>query len=553
MARNVHWLRSYRRSWLRGDLLAGLTTAAVVIPQAMAYASIAGLGVEFGLYVALVPMLVYALLGTSGPLSVSCTSTIALLTAHQLARIAHTGPGETAAAAATLALLTGAFLVLAGIARLGFIASFISDPVLIGFKGGIGLVIVASQVPTLLGVDVEHLGFFDEIVMLAGRLGDTHLPTLALACAMFALLFGVRRLAPSAPAPLIAIATGIGVAALFGLKESGIALTGRIPPGIPMPRLPDLSLVHSLWPGALGIALMSFAESIAAGRAFARVDDPRPAPNREMAALGAANIAGSFFHSFPAGGGTTQTAVNAGAGARTQLAALVTVSVVAATLLFLAPLIGFLPQVTLAAVVTVTTLPLLGPSGFRAILAIRRTEFYWALAACLGVILLGTLEGILVAVALSIMTLLHQANNPLVYALGRKPGTEVFRPLTGQHPQDETLPGLLIVRTEGLMTFASVPAVAERMEEMVREASPRVVIFDCSAIPDFEYTALQRMIESERRLAKAGIALWLCSLNPSALEVVERSALGARLGHAQMFFNLQAAVAAFEAQAAANG
>ncbi len=546
---NPHWPLNYRREWLRPDIVAGLTAAAVVIPQAMAYAAIAGLRVEFGLYVALIPMLVYALLGTSSSLSVSCTSTIAILTAHQLALVAgDRGPAEVAAAAATLALLTGGFLLLAGVARLGFVANFISDPVLTGFKCGIGVVIVLSQLPRLLGIHIDSGKFFHNVLAILDDLPQTHLPTLLLSLATVALLLGLRRFVPRAPAPLIVVAAGIVTAAFFGLASEGIALTGSIPSGIPAPALPDLALASALWPGALGIALMSFTESIAAGRAFARDDEPRPAPARELIALGAANVAGSFFHSLPAGGGTSQTAVNAAAGARTQAAALVTCAVVLATLLFLSPVIALLPHAVLAAVVIVTTLALLDPKDFRAIARVRHTEFWWAVAACAGVILLGTLQGIAVAVAISILTLFYQANQPLVYAMGRKPGTDVYRPLSTEHREDETIPGLLIVRTEGRMTFANATQVSERIVTLIEAAQPQVVILECSGIPDFEYTALRTLNNAERKLAQRGIGLWLSALNPAALAVVNRSPLGATLGRERMHFNLQRAVAAYAAR-----
>jgi len=363
---------------------------------------------------------------------------------------------------------------------------------------------------------------------------------------MLAILLGMERFFPKTPAPLVAVVLGVAAARFLGLNLFGVALTGHIPAGIPTPAIPDLSLVRALWPGALGMALMSFTESIAAGRAFAAHNDPPPLPNRELIALGAANLAGSFFQCFPAGGGTSQTAVNSRAGARTQVAALVTVAMVLATLLFLSPLISLLPQATLAAVVVVTTLPLLSTAGFRSILAVRRTEFLWALATCVGVVVLGTLRGILVAVAISLLTLLYQANHPLVYAVRRKPGTDVFRPESGDHPDDETIPGLLIVRTEGRMTFASAPQVRQRLRALVEEAKPEVVILECSAIPDFEYTALQALIEAERKLREGGVALWLTALNPQALNVVERSSLGQALGSGRMFFNLREAVTAFE-------
>jgi SulP family sulfate permease len=532
---------------MRFDVLAGLTTAAVVIPKSMAYAIIAGLPVEAGLYVALVPMFVYAILGTSRTLSVSTTTTIAILTGTQLALAVPDGdPARMMAAASALALLAGGFLLLAGILRLGFLANFISDPVLTGFKAGIGLVIVLDQLPKLLGVHMEKGGFFHNIVAIQQQISHANFPTLILAALMLGLLFGMERLLPRMPAPLVAVALGIAAAGLLGLQQAGVALTGKTPAGIPMPALPDYTLFPNLWQGAIGIALMSFTESIAAGRAFVRQDEPLPIPNRELIALGAANIAGSFFHIFPAGGGTSQTAVNFGAGARSQFAALVTLGVVIATLLFLSPLISLLPQATLAAIVVATSLPLLDPAEFKSILHIRRTEFVWALVACAGVVLLGTLQGILIAIAISVLTLLYYSTHPPVYAVGRKPGTEIFRPLTGEHPEDETLPGLLILRTEGFMNFASAPRVGVQMRPLISESGAKVVILEMSAVPDLEYTALRALTSMEATLRSSGITLWLAGLNPEVLKVVERSPLGELLGPARIFANLREAVHAYE-------
>ena len=540
-------LSGYQKSWFRFDAVAGLTTAAVVIPKSMACASIAGLPVQAGLYVALVPMLVYALLGTSRPLSVSTTSTIAILTAAEL-ELAVPG-GDSAhlmIAAATLALLVGALLAAAALLRLGFLANFISDPILTGFKAGVGVVIVVGQVPKLLGVHIHSRNFFHDVISTLQQVPDANAATLILAAATLVVLLGLEHWRPQTPAPLVAVIIGIAAAGFLGLRESGVALTGPIRAGLPGPALPDLALLKVLWPGALGIALMSFTESIAAGRAFARHTDPPPVLNRELIALGAANIAGSFFQSLPAGGGTSQTAVNSRAGARTQVAELVTVAIVVATLLFLSPLISLLPQATLAAVVVVTSAPLLSTTDFRSILAVRRTEFMWALAAFAGVVLLGTLEGILVAIAISVLTLFYEANHPLVYSLRRKPGTDVFRPWSADHPADETIAGLLIVRTEGRMTFASAPQARERLAALVDEVHPQVVILECSAIPDFEYTALQALIKAEERLREHGIELWLTALNPEAYKVVKRSPLGRALGAERMFFKLDDAVAVFE-------
>ena len=540
------WLQSYSREWLRFDVVAAITTAAVVIPQAMAYATIAGLPVEVGLYTAFIPMVIYAILGTSRPLSFSTTSTIAILVAAQLATLGPGGdPGRLIVAASTLALLVGAFLLLAGIFRMGFIANFISDPVLTGFKAGVGLVILVGQAPKLLGVHFDKGPFFQTIFSIFQHLPQASPPTLLLALVTLTLVFGLKHFLPRAPAPLFAVVLGIAASGLLVLKQSGVELVGNIPSGLPTPVLPDLSLIGKLWPGALGISLMAYIESIAAGRAFIRHGDSLPDSNRELIALGVANLAGSFFRIIPAGGGTSQTAVNDKAGARTQLAEVVTAVIVLAALLFLSPLFSLMPQATLAAVVVASAVGLVSPKEFRAILQIRYAEFWWAVIAFAGVAVLGTLQGILVAVAISLMTLMFAANHPPIYALGRKPGTDVFRPLSTEHPEDETFPGLLIVRTEGMMTFASAPRIKDRLWALIEEANPRVLLFDLSAVPNIEYTALKRLGDFEEKLKEMGITLWLVALNPKALNLVKRSSVFTTLGYELMFFNVEQAVEAY--------
>lgn len=444
------WLFSYQKSWLRSDLIAGLTSAAVVIPKAMAYATIAGLPVQVGLYTVLVPMAIYAVMGTSRPLSVSSTTTIAVLTAAELGRVAPGGdPSSLFRASATLTLMVGVFLVLASLLRLGFIAEFISEPVLVGFKAGIGVVIVLDQVPKILGIHISKGSFFHDVAAIVQGIRETSLTTFAVGLVAIILLVGFERFLPRVPAPLIAVATGIAAAYLLGLGAHGVGLVGRIPQGLPSMTPPDFSLLQELWPGALGIALMSFTETAAAGRAFANSEEPHPRANRELLATGVANVGGAFVGAMPAGGGTSQTAVNRLAGARSQLAALVTVAVALATLLLLAPFLSLMPQATLAAVVIVYSLGLIRPIEFREILQIRRTEFIWALAAFAGVIVLGTLKGIIAAIILSLVALASQVADPPVYVLGRKQGSNVFRPRSDEHPEDEAYPGLLLLRLEG--------------------------------------------------------------------------------------------------------
>jgi sulfate permease, SulP family len=535
---------------MRFDILAGLTAAAVVVPKALAYATIAGLPVQIGLYTASVPMIVYALLGTSRVLSVSTTTTLAILTGAELARVAPGGGAELVTASATLAVLVGGLLLLASALRLGFVANFISEPVLTGFKSGIGLVIVVDQIPKLLGIHIEKAGFFRDLLSIVRHLPETSIATLVLALLVLAVILSLERFLPHSPAPLVAIGLAIAASAVLGLNQAGVAVIGAVPGGLPRFVRPRLEIVWAMWPAAAGIALMSFTEGIAAARAFAGAGAPRPRPNRELLSVGLANVAGGLFGAMPAGGGTSQTAVNRKAGARTQRAGLVTAAMALATLVVLGPLIGLMPQAALAAVVVAYSVGLIEPLEFRAILAVRRVEFFWAVIAFVGVVLLGTLQGIVVAVVASLLALAQQAYYPHVHVLGRKRGTDVFRPRSAEHQDDESWPGLLIVRVEGRAFFLNAQRIGDRLWPLVEQSRPLVLLLSCRALVDLEYTALKMLIEAEEKLRQDGVMMWMASLTPEVLKVVQQSALGRTLGRERMFFNVQGAVQHYQQIAA---
>jgi len=538
------WLVSYRRDWLRPEIVAGLTTGAVVIPKAMAYAMMAGLPVQVGLYTALLPMLIYAVLGTSRVLSVSTSTTLAILTAAQLAQVVPNGEHTVVLhALATLTLLVGAALVLACVLRLGFVANFISEPVLVGFRAGIGLVIVVDQLPKVFGIHFTRGTFFQNVIATVHDLPRTSLATLGVGLTAIVFLLGMKHFVPKAPAPLLAVAAAIGGAYMLNLGNRGVELVGHIPEGLPTLVRPDFSLISVLWPGALGIALMSFTETIAAGRAFARKGEPTPRAGRELLATGLANVGGALVGSMPGGGGTTQTAVNVRAGARTQLAEIVTAAMTLVTIFFLAPLISMLPQSALAAMVIVYSFGLIKPSEFSDILKIRWTEFSWAIAAFAGVVILGTMKGILVAIVVSLVTLAHQVANPAVYVLRRKPETNVFRPESPDHPEDESFAGLLLLRPEGPIFFANAAQIAHKIEPLVRETQPKVIAVDASGVLDMEYSALKMFAEVAIRQREHGVRLWLIGMSPKVLATVQRSPLGQMLRQEGMFFNLEIAVA----------
>ena len=538
------WLVSSRADWLRPDLVAGLTTGAVIIPKAMAYAMMAGLPVQVGLYTALVPMVIYAVLGTSRVLSVSTTTTLAILTAAQLGQVVPNGnPAALLRALATLTLLVGAVLLLARLLRLGIVANFISEPVLVGFKAGIGLVIVVDQIPKILGIHFPRGTFVQNVFSIVHDLPKTSFATLAVGLTTIVFLLGMKRFLPKVPAPLLAAAAAIAGVYWLKLQDRSVELVGHIPQGLPSVMRPDLSLISVLWPGALGIALMSFTETIAAGQAFARKDEPAPRANAELLATGLANIGGALLGAMPGGGGTTQTAVNVSTGARTQLSEIVTAAMTLVTMFFLAPLVAMLPQSALAALVIVYSFSLIKPIEFQHILRIRRTEFSWAIVAFAGVVAVGTLKGIIVAIIVSLVTLAYQVADPPVYVLRRKPGTNVFRPQSPQHPDDESFAGLLLLRPEGPIFFANAAQIAHKIEPLVRESQPKVVAVDASGVLDMEYTAVKMFAQLAKRQSQHGVQLWLIGMTPRVLAIIQRSPLGQLLGREGMHFNLEIAVA----------
>ncbi len=540
------WLKTYQPAWLRTDLVAGVTAAAVVIPKAMACAVIAGLPVEAGLYTALAAMLVYPLLGTSRPLSVTSTSAIAMLTAAQVTAMtaANGTDSDRLAVAAMLALLVGGILIVARLLRLGFLANFISKPVLVGFEAGVGIAILVGQLGAVLGVHPESRSTVGSLIEIPGLLSHAHAPTLITGLVGIGVLIALSRLLPRVPSAIVWVAASILASAWLGLDAMGVKSVGSLPSGLPSLALPDLALAGVLWPAALGIALMSFTESVASARTFSRRDDPPVNANRELLAIGAANVAAAFAGGMPSGGGASQTAVAEKAGTRSQMAQWVNAAMVLLCLLFLSRVISYLPKAALGALVLVIAASMIKPANFRAILQVRRTEFIWALVTAAGVIVLGTLNGILIAVAISILTLLYQANHPPVYAVVYNREKGIFRRV-GDHAGDETIPGLLMLRTEGRLTFANAANAAEKMRALASEYNPRVVVLECDAIPDIEYTALLMLTEGEQNLRARGISLWLAAINPDLLKVMERSDLVKTLGHDRMFYDLSSAVAAY--------
>ena len=499
----MSWLRISRAGSLRADIPAGVTTAAVVIPQTMAYATIAGLPVEVGLYTAIVPLLVYALIGTSRPLSVSTTSTIAALTAVALASAGAQTSDDAIKVVATLAVLTGAILLVAGALKLGFLADFISLPVLAGFKAGTGLLIISGQLGKALGIEQTGDNFFQKTWSAITQLPDADGRTTLLAAVTLALLVALKRWAPRAfPGALVAVALGIVLSSLLDLSEKGVAVVGPVPAGLPGLELPDLGLLEVLLPAAAGIALMSFVESISAARAFVRPDDEDLDADRELLALGAASVGSGFFRGLPTGGGLSQSAVNDAAGARSTLAGAVTAGVALLTVLFLTGLFESLPQASLAGVVIVAAAGLVDVEAIRALGRIRGSAIVIASATVFGVLLLGVLDGVLIGVLLSMLGLVALLNRPEIVV------------------SDRSGEGELVARLEGPVYFANVGYVQARLLELADSAPvrPRTLVLDLVAVPDTDVTTLLRVPAFERDLSARSIALRFENVEPRLRE-----------------------------------
>jgi len=502
------WFLNYPGSFFKPDIIAGITASAVIIPKAIAYSVIAGLPLQMGLYTAFAPLFLYAILGTSRNLSVTTTTTLALLTASALAAVAgnNATDAEMLGYAITFTFLVGAVLFAAGIFKLGFLANFISLPVLTGFNAGIGVIIIISQLPKLLGIHGGH-DFIGNISAITQGLNDIHIPTLIISVSAFVLLFFLPKIFRNVPATLIVMVAAIIVSIFLKFDEMNISLLGFIPSGIPDFKMPEFSNLSELILPACGVALMSFTETITAGRAFLKPGEKQPRPNRELLALGAANMGGSFFQSMPAGGGTSQTLVNTKAGAKTQMSSVVTVCMLALTVLFLSPYMSWIPNTVIAVILIEFSIGMIDIAGFKKILKVRRTEFIWTLIAFAGVVFVGTLKGILLAILVSFFTILYQSNKPALYLLGRKKDTKIFRPLH-LHPNDETFDGLMILRTEGRILFSNAEVAKTQIEELFQANNPKVILFDLSGVPDIEYTALDMLINGEKKYRENGNEVW---------------------------------------------
>jgi sulfate permease, SulP family len=542
-------LRDYRRSWLRGDLVAGVTVAAYLIPQVMAYAAVAGLPPAAGLWAALPALVIYAVIGSSRSLSLGPEATTALMTAIAIGPLAAGHPARYAALASALALLVGLMAVLAGCARLGFISDLLSRPVLVGYLAGVALIMIAGQLGRATGVDVAGEAFPAQVASFAERIGGTRPVTVTIAAAVLAFLFLIQWRWPRVPGPLLAVLLATATVAAFGLARHGVEVVGPIPARLPSPAIPRLRDVRELLLPAFSVFIVAFSDDVLTARAFARPGE-RIRPNRELLALGVANTAASVLRGFPVSSSGSRTAIGTAAGSRTQLYSVTAAAVVLAALLFLRPQLAAFPVAALSAIVIYAAIRLIDVQAFRKLVAFRRGELVIAVSALAGVLVTGILNGVLIAIAVSVADLLIRVARPHDAILGLVPG------LAGMHdvddyPEAATIPGLVVYRYDAPLFFANAYDFRRRALAAARcHGPPRWFVLNVEANVEVDFTALEAVEAVRDELVRGGTVFALARVKQDLLVRLQAFGLAGKIGTDKLFPTLPTAVDAYQRWAA---
>ena len=551
MARRIPtpaWTVGYRRGWLRGDVLAGVTITAYLIPQVMAYAEVAGLPAVVGLWASVGALIAYAALGSSTQLSVGPESTTALMTAAALAASATTGSREYADLASALCVVVAALCLLGWLGGLAFLADLLSRPVLIGYMSGVAVIMIVSQLGKLTGIHVTADGVWPALAYLAEHLGAVHAPTLTLGLVTLAVMLTGSLVAPRAPMPLLGMIGAAAAVALLDLRERGITVIGTIPYGLPVPGLPHVSLggVLSLVPAALGVAFVGYTDNILTGRAFANRRDERIDARRELLALGGANLASGLMHGFPVSSSGSRTAIGHALGGRTQLTSLVTAGATVLAIFTLRPLLASFPTAALGAVVVYAALRLIDVAEFRRLAGFRLTELLIAVATTVAVLVVGVLPGVLVAIGLSVLDLLRRVARPHDAIEGFVPG------LAGMHDVDDypgatVVPGLLVYRYDSPLFFANAEDFRRRALAAVADAAEPVrwFVLNVEAIVEIDIDAVDVLDDVRRDLWGRGIVFAMARMKQDLRSDLERTDLLEQIGEDHIFPTLPTAVDAF--------
>lgn len=544
----VHTMLHYDRRWLRSDVLAGLTVCAYLIPQVMAYAQIAGLPAVVGLWGMCAPLLVYAVVGASRRLSVGPESTTALMTAAVVGTLAGSSGGRAIEVASLLAIVVGVICVVAWVFRLGFLANLLSRPVLVGYLTGIAVLMICSQLGKVFGVEVSGDRPHQQVLSLLGQLASIHLPTTALAFAVLLLLFVLHRLRPSWPGPLLVMLAAGAATAVLGPGRWGLRVVGEVPAGLPVPWFPrpDGVDVVSLLPFALAIAVVGYSDNVLTARAFAEKHQEPVDAGQELVALGLTNIATGLFHGFPASSSSSRTALADTMGARTQLHSLVALAGLIGVLLVAGPVLATFPLAALGAVVIFAATRLVDVAELRRIARFRRSEILLTAVTALGVVALGVLAGIGVAVTLSLLDLIRRIVHPHDGVLGYVPGLAGMHDV-GDYPDAVQIPGLVVYRYDSPLFFANAPDFLKRAQAAVAASKTPVEWFllNAEANVEVDLTAVDTLAALRSQLAARGIVFAMARVKQELRDDLSAAGFIDALGSRRIFATLPAAVVAY--------
>ena len=544
---SINWIKGYKKSDLKGDLTAGITVGIMLIPQGMAYALIAGLPPIYGLYASIIPILIYAFLGTSRQLAVGPVAMVSLLTATGIGTMAEGGTDQYILLAITLALLVGAIQFLLGIFRLGFLVRFLAHPVISGFTSAAALIIGLSQLKHLLGVDLPRSNHIHEILINAfDSISLTHLPTLWIGLGGIGLIMLIKRIKKSFPAALLVVILGVGIVYFLGLHNSGVKIVGEVPEGLPGFQLPILDYItwSSLIYIALAIALVSFMESIAVAKAIqSKHKDYELDPNQELVALGLANVGGAFFQSYPTTGGFSRTAVNNDAGAKTGFASIISVLLIVVTLLFFTPLFYYLPKAVLASIIMVAVFALIDFKEAIHLWHVDKTDFALLISTFLATSLLGIEVGIGIGVALSLGLMIFRSSKPHIAELGRVKGTNTFRNIN-RFKDLETFDNTLIIRPDAALYFVNIDHITEFIEDKIKDkkAVLKYLLVNAESISHIDSTAIENIRELKSDLENQGITLLFSGIIGPVRDIFEKSNMVENIGSNHFFISVKSAL-----------
>jgi sulfate permease, SulP family len=548
----IRSLSGYGPQSFRLDASAGLAIAAVALPSAIAYPAIAGLPAVVGIYASMVPLIGYALFGSSRQLIVGPDAATMTVLAAVLAAAAIAPGEERVDAAAALALGVGLLCFLASLIRLGFVASFLSRPILVGFMAGVSISIITGQIAKMTGVKVNDDGILMPFVELARRAAEIHWPTLIFGAAMFALLQVLKWVRSPVPGPVVVVVAAIVLSAVFNLEASGIRVVGEIPSGLPGLSVPSLGSLdwRELFLGSAAVWLVSFGAGIVTAKSFGARANFRVDPNAELVGFGAANIAAGLFSAFPVTASDSRTAINMTVGGRTQVASLVAAAALGATLLFLNDALRLLPTPALGAILVSAAISLIDIDSLRALWRISRFEFAFALIGMWGVLSLGVLNGVVVAISATLVYLFVKGLTPRDAMLGRIPGRDGFYKLH-RTPAATPVPGLELMVLQGNLLFFNVDYVRSRLEEKLAELpeGTRWFVLDCGAIAQLDSTGSDMLADMHAAFAARGVAFGLAELNSEPMQVLDRAGVLDKIGHRMVFDDLEEALTAFEMSA----